>query len=197
MDVKAHFGCGLTAPIGWRNFDTSPTLRLSKVMGRFAPGPKWPKNAEYGNIVKGLPLPANSCSLIYSSHVLEHLALEDFRHALLKVHYHLKPNGKFRFVLPDLTYLAKRYLETGDSHEFMINSHLGITSRAKGLSGFLRDLMGNSKHLWMWDLASMTTELQKAGFSGIRSAVPGDSPEFSDVEEADRFENCLGMECRK
>ena len=59
--------------------------------------------------------------------------------------------------------------------------------------------LGNSKHLWMWDLRSMASELESAGFRRVRRAGFGDSddPMFSRAEDRDRWHDCLGVECVK
>lgn len=106
-----QYGCGLNAPKSWRNFDISPTLRLQKIPLAAAllqrrGMPKWSDNVEYGDIVAGLPVERNSCKAVYCSHVLEHLALDDFRRALRNTYLYLEPGGIFRFVLPDLEYYA-------------------------------------------------------------------------------------------
>lgn len=207
MNEYVQYGCGLSAPASWRNFDTSPTLRLQRLplVGPRLHGkglPLFPPNAEYGDIVKGLPVAAGSCRGIYCSHVLEHLALEDFRTALRNTHAYLREGGIFRFVLPDLKHLARVYVESDDpgaSLVFMEQSMLGKPRRARGVGGLLRDWLGNSAHMWMWDYASMSAELERAGFRDIRRARFGDSadPHFHDVEDPGRWENCLGVECVK
>ena len=82
--LYVQFGCGSCAPEGWRNFDASPRLRLEKcpVIGRFIRQPVFPSNCEYGDIVKGLPFAPVTVDVLYSSHVLEHLSLEDLRMTL-------------------------------------------------------------------------------------------------------------------
>ena len=202
-----QYGCGLCAPKDWRNFDTSPTLRLQKLPGigsriRNRGNEPFPKNVEYGDIVRGLPVPANSCRAVYCSHVLEHLSLEDFRVALRNTHTYLAEGGIFRFVLPDLEKLAQDYLDSTDpqaSLSFMEQAHLGRQTRAKGLSGFVREWMGNSAHFWMWDYKSMVVALEQADFHHVRRAQFGDSgdPRFTEVEELHRWEGCLGVECVK
>lgn len=81
-----QYGCHHCAPKTWQNFDASPTLRFERfpILGKlYTKNPtRFPENVEYGDIVKGLPLPSNSCDGVYASHVLEHLALEDIRVAL-------------------------------------------------------------------------------------------------------------------
>jgi hypothetical protein len=205
-ECYAQYGCGYSAPSGWLNFDSSPTLRFERLplIGSLYTKNKsrFPASVMYGDIVKGLPIPASSCSGIYCSHVLEHLSLEDFRTALRNTHQSLQPGGTFRLVLPDLAYYALRYLESSSDDaalQFMRDTSLGTEMRARGFFDMLKAWLGNSHHLWMWDYKSVCSELGHVGFVGIRLAVFGDSsdPAFKTVEEKDRWDNCVGIECRK
>src|SRR5580704_184417 len=133
MPLYVQYGCGLCSPEGWLNFDASPTLRLQKipVMGRLAPV-KFPASVRYGDIRKGLPVADGSADGVYCSHVLEHLALEDFRKALKNTFRILRPGGAFRMVLPDLKLLATEYLarsEPNAAMRFMESSLMGRNSR--------------------------------------------------------------------
>lgn len=203
---RVQYGCGLCAPDGWISFDISPTLRVQrvplvgKVLGRV--GPTFPANARYGDIVRGLPTQEQSCDVVYCSHVLEHLALSDFRTALRNTYSVLKPGGTFRFVLPDIRYLAEQYVNaTGPdaSMAFMEKAYLGEKTRPRGLMGLLRSWIGNSSHRWMWDYDSMEQELKQAGFVDIRRAHFGDSgdPAFESVEDKHRWDDTLGVQCRR
>jgi SAM-dependent methyltransferase len=204
---RVQFGCGLCAPAGWRNFDSSPTLRLQRVpvLGALVPsGPygRFPSNVEYGDIVRGLPLPANYARLLYSSHVLEHLALQDLRRALQNCHRVMGPGGTFRMVLPDLERLVANYSSDPSPDagiRFMTDSILGRQTRSRGFTGFFRDWLGNSQHLWMWDYRGLAHELGAVGFQHIRRATFGDSQQqdFWFVESADRWNFNLGIECTK
>jgi hypothetical protein len=51
----------------------------------------------------------------------------------------------------------------------------------------------------MWDFKSLKVELNQVGFDQIRRAHFGDSDhsDFFDVEEEERWVNCLGVECIK
>jgi len=106
-----QYGCGWSAPVGFRNFDASPTLRFERLplLGKLYTknNSRFPENVEYGDIVKGLPVPPTSCEAVYCSHVLEHLSLDDFRKALRNTHRILKSGGTFRLVVPDLDYSIK------------------------------------------------------------------------------------------
>ena len=201
-----QYGCGWSAPGGWLNFDNSPTLRFERlpVIGRLYTrnARRFPANVQYGDIIGGLPLAPASCAGIYCSHVLEHLALDDFHLALRNTFHYLKPSGIFRLVLPDLEQLARTYLASDDpaaALRFMENSCLGKKQRARGLGALATIFLGNSAHLWMWDQKSMAQHLAEAGFCDVRRAAFGDAEDqrFNAVEDRSRFDGCLAMQCRK
>jgi SAM-dependent methyltransferase len=202
-----QFGCGLCAPSQWQNFDASPTLRLQKlpIFGSLIPSGefgRFPANINYGDVVKGLPIPDHSVKLLYCSHVLEHLTLEELRQALQNCYRHLEPGGIFRFVLPDLEFMSQQYVKSNDPDaalEFMRVTWMGIENRQRNLRGFLKEWLGGSQHLWMWDYKSLASELNAVGFQDIRRAQVGDSGilEFSDVEDPQRWQNELGIQCHK
>jgi predicted SAM-dependent methyltransferase len=201
-----QYGCGFAAPEAWRNFDASFTLRFERtpLIGRLYTknDRRFPDNVEYGDIVKGLPVPDASSEAVYCSHVLEHLALADFRSALINTRKILREGGTFRLVVPDLKWLAARYLadkSPGASVAFVRDTCLGKERRRKDLVGFVYEWLRTSGHLWMWDYESMELELARAGFTDIRRARYGDSkdPMFTQVESADRWKHCLGVECQR
>ena len=208
MKKYVQYGCGFGAPQDWINYDASPTLRFEKLpfLGNMYTRNKqrFPKNVKYGNIVKGLPEKPDSCDGIYCSHVLEHLSYHDFLIALRNTYLILRPGGVFRGVVPDLKSAAIRYIENYDKQEspaseFMKDTMLGIDYRSTSISSVLKNLYGNSKHLWMWDYRSLEYELEKTGFKNIRACKYGDSsdPNYSSVEDEGRFIEAAAFECQK
>jgi hypothetical protein len=207
--VYLQYGCGFSSnPEEWINFDASPTLWLQRIplfghLFKRIVKPLFPDGVQFGDIVKGLPVKGNSCSLIYCSHVLEHLSYFDFKVALKNTFSLLVPGGVFRLVMPDLEYYIERYIKTDqDPHaamDFMKDSLLGVENRDKSIPGLLRKQFGNSSHLWLWDYKSTKLELETIGFINIRKAFFGDSQEkpFVQIENAERWNNCLGIECKK
>jgi SAM-dependent methyltransferase len=199
-----QYGCGFSAPETWLNFDRSPTLRFERlpVVGRLYTrnSQRFPDNVRYGDIVRGLPIPQASCSGVYCSHVLEHLALDEFHIAMQHTFQYLKPGGTFRLVLPDLKRLARDYLADGHplaAFRFM-EACLGKKRRARGLRDFVVGWLGSSGQ-WMWDEKAMTEQLREHGFRDIRRATFGDAEDrnFDAVEEKSQFEGCLAMQCRR
>lgn len=195
--LHIHYGCGMTAPASWQNFDVSPSLKLKKIpfASRLAGGADFPDNVTYGNIVEGLPVANGSADAVYCSHVLEHLARNDVDIALANTFKMLKPGGVFRLVVPDLTWRMKAFSDAqasgdADAADTFFNScYMGQKALPTGVMGRVRYVMGNSAHRWMYDYAAMAKLLEQAGFTAIRRAKFGDSELscFDDVEKEDRF----------
>ena len=201
-----QYGCGHRAPETWENFDSSPTIVLERLplIGRFIKknDTRFPANVRRGDIVHGLPVSPGSVQGVYCAHTLEHLSLDDFRTALRNTLVMLKPGGVFRLVVPDLEFSIRTYVADSSptaAHTFMDDTMLGVHQRPRGPRALLKTWLGGSDHLWMWDFKAMRHELEDAGFTAIRRAEMGDADDrrFDDVESADRWINCLGVECRR
>ena len=206
-----QYGCGLCAPNEWKNFDSSPTLQLQRLplVGKLiknATNVHFPENVIYGDIVKGLPVKLNSCDGIYSSHTLEHLSLNDFRLALSNTYKILKVGGIFRCVVPDLESYARTYInniEKGNKNSSLIflfdDTLLGYKNRNRNVTKILSSYFSNSNHLTMWDNLSLINELTKIGFSSVRKCKFNDSTDsmFKHVEDINRFQNAVSIECIK
>jgi SAM-dependent methyltransferase len=200
QSTYVQYGCGLTAPDSWVNFDSSPRLLLERLPGvgqlaDFLGTRLFPANIRFGDIVRGLPVLDRSVDAVYASHVLEHLAREDVPAALANTFRILKPGGIFRLIVPDLAWRAELYLrerqagEAAAADHFLGRCHIGEDRRPTGLVGRLRATFGNSGHNWMYDREQMTYLLQQAGFVDIRPCGIGDSgdPMFDAVEHPGRF----------
>src|SRR5476651_2383062 len=118
MKRYIQYGCGFSAPAEWTNYDASPTLRFERLplIGKLYTLNKqrFPENVKYGDIVRGLPEKPESADAVYCSHVLEHLAYNDFLTTLKNTYAILKPGGIFRGVVPDLRSAVTTYVEKYD-----------------------------------------------------------------------------------
>ena len=206
MIVNVQFGCGLSAPNGWKNFDASPTLRIQKIpiIGRVLTRHRvtFPAGVCYGDVLKGLPLKDGEVDNLYCSHVLEHLSHDDFHLALAESYRILKPGGEFRIVMPDLRAYVKNYLEsTSDtaSVAFIRQSMLGVEKRPRGLFSKLIDSYGNHQHLWLWDEKGTINSLKEAGFKSAESYEfnKTESSAFAEVQDESRFYSAVSVRCSK
>ena len=191
--MNIHIGCAYTVGKSWKNYDCTPTSRIEKIpiIGKFINinEKRFPKEVMYGDIVKGPLTNPEQAENIYCSHTLEHLPLEFMKKALLNIHVMLKKNGTFRLIVPSLENRVKKYQNVQDAHKFIESLSMGKKNEDRTIIGKLRNIIGNSSHLWMYDNKSMLMELKKANFTNIRKCQLGDSniSVFSEVEEESRF----------
>lgn len=210
--LYVQYGSGpFSAPIGWKNYDSSPTLRIQQipVIGRLlkpAMHVAFHPDVIQGDILKGLPgIKESSCDGIYCSHVLEHLSYNDCILAIRNTYSYLKPGGYFRCVVPDLASAAKRYIEQLSQNDpranvnFLEETMLGKEERTRGLKQLITTILGNREHLYMWDHISLSHQLARAGFKKIRHCNFNDSsdPMFRRVEEESRFNHAVALEATK
>ena len=86
---------------------------------------------------------------------------------------------------------SKKYQNDQDAHKFIELIGMGKKTEERSIIGKLRNIFGNTPHLWMYDYKSMLVELKKANFINIRKCQFRDSniSIFSEVEEESRFYN--------
>jgi predicted SAM-dependent methyltransferase len=216
--LYVQYGAGNVSIPGWINFDASPTLRIQKIplIGKLLRSKLncvFDDDVLYGDIVKGLPIKAESVDGLFCSHVLEHLSYTDFSLALKNSFLYLK-RGVFRMIVPDLEYYINKYqmtLTTGNSDErsraaieFCKGTCFGIEGSRTTLAKRLNDVFTNSGHRWMWDYFSLTQALSGHGFVNIKRFQRGDCDDemFLRPEREHQFGNIvtpygLSLECTK
>lgn len=120
---RLHLGCGYKTPAGWINVDGSWNARLAKfpiirrllkklhiLPGQLLDMP-WSPSVLVLDVRKPLPTPDNSMSVIYTSHLLEHLYLGEARRLLQECFRVLEAGGVLRVVVPDLYAIILEYSE--------------------------------------------------------------------------------------
>lgn len=89
-----NLGCGTRYRDGWINIDIEPA------------GPGVIRH----DLSRGIPLAGESCSVVYHSHLLEHLRREDAIAFLRECRRVLEPGGVIRIATPDLERICRDYL---------------------------------------------------------------------------------------
>lgn len=214
MKSYVQYGAGNQHVPGWLNFDASPTLRIQKI-----PLPDrllknrlnciFDDEVQYGDIVKGLPIDGASAGYVFSLHILEHLALDDFHTAFNNTFRTLKKGGVFRVIVPDLRMDINDYLRDRASDDVVVrqnasinfckNSCLGMPGSGVSLIGRISYLFGNSSHRWMWHSDSLTAALSAHGFIDIKPFKKDDSDDEMLLlpEKPHQFERGIAYQCRK
>jgi len=153
--VRLNLGCGKNVKPGWVNVDRDRQVDES-VLSVDLTG-LWP----WDN---------NSCDMVYSEHLLEHLYRgkdrDDAMFFLLNAHRVLRPGGICRVGVPDAAALI-RYYTHGDGP---------FRSVAGGMPRWVRTPMDvvqhvsryNGHHKWMYDIRSLKHIMGRAGFRDVR-----------------------------
>jgi ubiquinone/menaquinone biosynthesis C-methylase UbiE len=161
------------------------------------------------DLTKPLPFSENSFSVIYGSHVLEHLYLTDARRLLSECERILKPGGVIRLVVPDLYHMVDTYLKNKMGQIFPVNGtatpadylneRLGFRLPNPTEGNILRKVYTSWKdfhsHKWMYDSESLINYLRLAGFEHVshKQFLESDVEGIADVEEAERVLNGAGI----
>jgi hypothetical protein len=90
-----NLGCGNRYHTAWINFDI------------VASGPEVIAH----DLRHGIPLPSDTCDVVYHSHVLEHLRRAEALSFMSECCRVLKPGGVLRVAVPDLEQICRAYLE--------------------------------------------------------------------------------------
>jgi predicted SAM-dependent methyltransferase len=179
-ELRVNVGCGQSPTKGWRNFDNSPSLYLSKM------SPLLPtlltavgllrqeqfefiqfcrKNSiEHGNAVKGLPLGSGSVEALYSSHMIEHLDRYEAVLFLKEARRVLRHGGIIRLAVPDIRMRAEEYVREGDADQFIASTNMARPRPRKMRERLSLLIIGTRQHQWMYDGASLSRLLLEQGF---------------------------------
>lgn len=131
--MRLHLGAFNRSVDGWVNTDVTPHIWISKIP--FLPfilrkmnlmsveryqehkGKKF-SQLKYLNLTKPLPYSPESVEAIFSSHVLEHLFMDEVENLMPEIYRVLKPGGVCRIVVPDLDKIVALYCPE-DPREFL------------------------------------------------------------------------------
>ena len=138
MTMKLHLGCGKAYLPGFQNVDIFSTVK-----------------ADAYHDVTNLPYRNGSCSLIYSSHILEHM----HRHMVHATLNHwvalLEPGGVLRLAVPDFAAVCEWYVRGHSINDVMGLLYGGQTCHL-------------NRHTVAFDHASLSGYMAKAGLKDIR-----------------------------
>lgn len=188
--LRVNIGCGMTPTIGFENFDNSFSLKLSKypLISALLFNLKIisstqmdyinfcrANNIKWADATKQIPLPNDSVSLVYSSHMLEHLDKAEASLFLKETKRVLGTDGVIRLVLPDLSKAIARYNQNQDADAFVESTLMCIPNPRSFLQRLRMAVIGNRHHLWMYDGKSLTKLLENNGFNNIKILACGET----------------------
>ena len=148
---------------------------------------------------KKFPLNNSSLDAINSSHMLEHLSINDARSFLSESQRVLLKGGILRLAVPDLQIIVKKYLLDKDADAF-VGGTLLATPPLKTFKDKLHLLVcGYSHHQWMYDGNSLKKRLFQAGFKEGFVQPPGKTfiKDYGKLNLQQRVENSVYIEAIK
>lgn len=179
MSIRLNIGCGQSPTPGWRNYDNSPAIwigqsRLAtavlRLLGLLDKGNLSyidycrRNDIRYADAIKHIPHADGAVSVIYSSHMLEHLDRSEGVQFMRECRRVLEPGGILRIAVPDLLPLARTYVAGGDADAFLSTCVLEL-EKPRGFKARLRHaIFGGREHHWMYDGTSLSRLMSEAGF---------------------------------
>ncbi len=129
------------------------------------------------DVTNKIPIDDSSIEFIYTSHLVEHLKIEDFYFFIKDCYRLLKEGGILRIVTPDLKEWVKSYLNN-DQELFKLHQQIMIENKGRPWSlidheyvqlpaDYFMTICHNWNHKWLFDYESISYHLKKCGFKNI------------------------------
>ncbi|KAA1396080.1 class I SAM-dependent methyltransferase [Aeromicrobium ginsengisoli] len=192
--IRVNLGCGIVALPGWENYDKSPVMLLRRVpflrsllvkLKILTPGhiQTWPDNVQRRDLTKPLPQADGTVEAIYSSHMLEHIYLQEARELVKEAYRVMAPGGILRLALPDGELWARQLLEGQGGEHFNERINAYPVARPKGRRQ-ITFMLGGSAHKWQPTRDLVKAMVEDAGFTNFRELAyqEGDLPQVTEVE---------------
>jgi predicted SAM-dependent methyltransferase len=179
QDLCVNLGCGYRPMKDWINVDQARGSEVQVV---------W-------DLRRGLPFRDESCSAIFSEHLIEHVPRDDAGRLLVECYRVLANGGVLRLSTPD----AGRYLHSyaGDQ-KFLRDPAFGkeADTPMNRVNQMMREY---GQHLWSYDAESLLLALREAGFSRVIEQQFGQSahPRMQHIDSEGRAFESLYVEAMK
>jgi predicted SAM-dependent methyltransferase len=142
-------------------------------------------------------LPPGSVSHIYGDNVIEHFDMKLARAVLKNAFAALAPGGRIRLATPDVERTARMYLERGEHAATHLERHRRVGLEVHHPVDLLRTTFQCCGHErgYLWDFASLSAELEAAGFVNVARRECMESPhaELQNLENRCRPTEALTM----
>lgn len=187
-EILLNVGCGATPIRGWTNIDNSPTLwvgqllsivGLSRVTNWLSPERRTlAQLAAAGRVERGkatyLPFPHESVAAIYSSHMIEHMTIEEVDKFLQECYRVMQIGACIRLCLPDMYSIINSNVNSVE--EYLMFQKLGVSILGRNTNDILKLIgVGNRGHKWFCSPSFVLRRLHAHGFSAPVQLPPGET----------------------
>ena len=201
--IRVNMGCGFKPMEGWHNYEKSWArffhfipdfilfyLRKANMISDWSLKHLrvYKKNSiKYADATVKIPEKSNSCAVIYSNHMIEHLSFSEAILFLNESFRVLTNGGVIRIGVPNLKFFVNKYLETKNANEFMTKTLLGRERKETFIERHF--VLGEIHHKWMYDENSLMDLLKEVGFSNVTS-MPAGKTMIKDSGDLNLFDRC-------
>ena len=220
--VLLNIGSGPAVAPGWISIDGSWQARftgrpMAARLVAWLTGRQvghWPAGIRCLDVRRGLPFVDSSASVVYSSHLIEHLFRDEAGALLRDALRVLVPGGICRIVVPDMRSMVQWYVEPNGAapangeapRSDRLMEMLGVSSPSappRSILGAYRRLTDFDRHKWMYDEPGLIALFRESGFAcpvarrPLESDIPRDV--LAAVEKRERMDGGAGIcvEARK
>ena len=177
--TRINVGCGQSPTAGWTNYDNSPRAAaahipfVASLVDRFGLLTRQhrdfmrvalARDIRYADVVRRIPEPDHSVDVVYTSHMVEHLDIDEAQQFLREARRVLIPGGIIRIAVPDVRYHVDRYIADGDADGLLARLYLTRSRPRTWREKAAYLLVGDRQHQWMYDGASLSRLLALVGF---------------------------------
>ena len=168
-DLKVHLGCGADIRPGWINID----LGLTPWSG-VNTSPRHGATVIKHDLRRGLPLEADSCDFIYSSHFFEHLEYRYGLKLMRDCYRVLRPGGIFRAALPNFRGGFDAYLRGDYKYVELINIFEVLPDVEPGTETLVDHInygvYQHGEHKCIYDEEKFMLVLRRIGFNSVSTS---------------------------
>jgi SAM-dependent methyltransferase len=210
--ARLNLGCGHNAVDGWDNYDRSPMMIMRKLplLRTVLLKAKvlhaehmnlWPESIIRRDLSKPLPYADGTAEAVYSSHMLEHLYLDDARALLAECFRVLRPGGIIRLAVPDGEMWARDLIAAGDDpggvaglkFQEMLRAHPNSKPMGRRKVAFVA---GSNWHKWQPTRGLVRQMFADTGFVDFKEMTfrVGESP---DLQQTELREDSMFFEAKK
>jgi predicted SAM-dependent methyltransferase len=202
MSIRINIGCGQTPTAGWRNYDSSWSIKLAgspriasllEMAGVLSSEQRefidFAKTSDilWADATTKIPEADGCVDTLYTSHMVEHLERDRVMNFLKEARRVLRKGGIIRVAVPDIRHHIDKYLEDQDADRFIEQTHLTRTSPRTLVQMAKYFMIGDRNHQWMYDGRSLCGLLTRAGFQDA-AVAPAGTTRIPDCPELDLSE---------
>lgn len=148
--LRLHLGCGPNYKEGWVNVDLGDHVDLAL------------------DIRRELPFADDSCKIIYSEHVFEHIDYPQPALSLLAELYRvLEPGGTLSLAVPDAEMVLNAYVLGASQEYYDLEARINPRWCETRMQHVNFEFRQNSEHRFYYDFETLALVLQRAGFVAI------------------------------